>query len=101
MNIIFLFLSSKSESVSAMTFGRLGQEDYVLVLVTVEGQLIIKILKRTADFKVDQVDTTNKPNTDQVNNLQIPKKTKVFVEQTIRERESGPCKYCFMQWHGQ
>lgn len=53
-----------------------------------EGSLIIKILKRTAEFKVETVDFHSHPN-ESSGNLQIPKKTKVFVEQTIRERENA------------
>lgn len=82
------------DSISAMTFGKLGQEDHVLVLITTAGSLIIKILKRTAEFKVN-VDTNNLLNDVAVpaaGNLMIPKKTKVFVEQTLRERENASSK---------
>lgn len=94
-----------------MTFGRLGQEDHVLVLITIgntiyqymwnggcfvfscdfilEGSLIIKILKRTAEFTVETIDFYDRPN-ERSGSLQIPKKTKVFIEQTMRERESAP-----------
>lgn len=101
---LFAFL----ETVSAMAFGRLGQEDHVLVLITIgifiiqmeniksfdkfeflEGSLIIKILKRTAEFTIETVDFLEK-HSDRSGTLQIPKKTKVFVEQTIRERENAP-----------
>lgn len=102
------------ETVTAMTFGRLGQEDHVLVLVTAgerrfisnhssmlsfplnlicyvfaEGSLAIKILKRTAEFVVETVDFQDRTH-ERSGALQIPKKTKVFVEQTIRERENAP-----------
>lgn len=95
-----------------MAFGRLGQEDHVLVLITIgiydwiidkfpkfsyisqifnhtEGTLNIKILKRTAEFTVETIDFYDRPN-DRSGSLQIPKKTKVFIEQTIRERENAP-----------
>uniref|UniRef100_A0A182QKI4 Uncharacterized protein n=1 Tax=Anopheles farauti TaxID=69004 RepID=A0A182QKI4_9DIPT len=77
------------ESVSALSFGRLGQEEHVLILVTVDGSLIVKILKRTAEFATTdnlydlQPTTTEEPP----GQLQIPKKTKIFVEQTLREKE--------------
>lgn len=54
-----------------------------------EGSLIIKILKRTAEFTIETVDFYDKQN-DRSGSLQIPKKTKVFIEQTIRERENAP-----------
>lgn len=94
-----------------MTFGRLGQEDHVLVLITIgnyfrkllqthkmisyqlnillDGSLIIKILKRTAEFTVETIDFYDRPN-ERSGSLQIPKKTKVFIEQTMRERENAP-----------
>lgn len=106
---------SVTETVSAMTFGRLGQEDHVLVLISIgkyyfikickkhisvntfdviillEGSLIIKILKRTAEFTVETIDFYDRPN-ERSGSLQIPKKTKVFIEQTMRERENAPGK---------
>ena len=36
--------------VSAMSFGRFGREENCLVIVTIGGSLIIKMLKRTAQF---------------------------------------------------
>ena len=45
------FLCSLPDSVSAMTFGKFGREDSALVLVTLGGALIVKILKRTAQFE--------------------------------------------------
>ncbi|XP_058066095.1 Bardet-Biedl syndrome 1 protein homolog [Anopheles bellator] len=75
------------ESVAALSFGRLGQEEHVLVLVTIEGSLIVKILKRTAEFATTEniydVQSGEEPPPGP---LQIPKKTKVFVEQTLREK---------------
>lgn len=54
-----------------------------------EGSLIIKILKRTAEFTVETIDFYDRHN-ERSGSLQIPKKTKVFIEQTIRERENAP-----------
>ena len=39
-----------SDVVSAMSFGRFGREENCLVIVTIGGSLIIKMLKRTAQF---------------------------------------------------
>ncbi|XP_058121914.1 Bardet-Biedl syndrome 1 protein homolog [Anopheles ziemanni] len=79
------------ESVSALTFGRLGQEEHVLILVTIDGSLIVKILKRTAAFVTTENIYDTKSATEEADeppgNLQIPKKTKIFVEQTLREKE--------------
>ncbi|XP_063701971.1 LOW QUALITY PROTEIN: Bardet-Biedl syndrome 1 protein, partial [Culicoides brevitarsis] len=79
------------ETVSSMIFGRLGQEEHVLVLVTITGILQIKILKRTAQFSTDSAyDEAVANQSAAVNNLQIPKKSKIFLEQTIRERDNAP-----------
>lgn len=75
----------------AMKFGRFGREDNTLAMVSRKGYLIIKILKRTAKFVPNEkVDDTNQS----VNSkLIIPKKTKLFVDQTMREREQSVCKF--------
>ncbi|XP_058838064.1 Bardet-Biedl syndrome 1 protein homolog [Topomyia yanbarensis] len=78
------------ETVSALTFGRLGQEEHVLILVTSDGSLIVKILKRTAEFlTTEDIYEIKSAGEEAAGNLQIPKKTKVFVEQTMREKENA------------
>lgn len=96
-----------SDTVLAMTFGKLGQEEHVLVLVTnskfcsllsisisinshlSDGSLLIKILKRTAEFS-QNFETGNKTTAEPSNmSVAIPKKTKIFIEQTVRERENS------------
>lgn len=69
----------------------------LFVLCGTEGSLIVKILKRTADFKIETVDFHSRNRDNSTGNLQIPKKTKVFVEQTIRERENASGKYANTQ----
>lgn len=51
---------------------------------------MIKILKRTADYDHDSIENegSNK-STQQVKPLAIPKKNKLFVEQTNRERQNA------------
>lgn len=56
-----------------------------------DGTLIIKILKRTAEFTVETIDFNDR-RYEQSGSLQIPKKTKVFIEQTVRERDNAPGK---------
>ncbi|XP_053676967.1 Bardet-Biedl syndrome 1 protein homolog [Anopheles nili] len=75
------------ESVSALSFGRLGQEEHVLILVTTDGSLIVKILKRTAAFVTTENMYDVKEAEEPPGSMQIPKKTKIFVEQTLREKE--------------
>ena len=50
----------------------------------------MKILKRTAKFEINEKDGQAPSNTVKLN---IPKKTKLFVDQTMRERENAVCKY--------
>lgn len=54
-----------------------------------DGSLLIKILKRTAEFSTP-LDIPIKPS-DEASNLgvAIPKKTKIFIEQTVREKENA------------
>ena len=52
------------------------------------GGLVVKILKRTAILD-DKDMVTAGPPAAQALKLDVPKKTKLFVDQTIRERENG------------
>ncbi|XP_026824793.1 Bardet-Biedl syndrome 1 protein homolog [Ooceraea biroi] len=72
------------EPVSALKYGRMGQEERTIAMVTVGGGLCMKILKRTADFNVNNpMSNSSSYNTPK---FSIPKKTRLFVDQTIRER---------------
>ncbi|WAR19476.1 BBS1-like protein [Mya arenaria] len=73
--------------VTAMRFGRFGREDGALIMVTQSGGLMIKILKRTAVF--EEKDLSGGPPAAQNIKLNVPKKTKLFVDQTLRERENA------------
>ena len=48
-NVVDCFQSN--DIVSAMKFGRFGREDSALVLIGNGGGLVVKILKRTAQFE--------------------------------------------------
>ncbi|XP_028171981.1 Bardet-Biedl syndrome 1 protein [Ostrinia furnacalis] len=74
--------------VSVMKFGQLGQEEHVFIIVTVGGNLMLKILKRTADFAGHSAGVDALPATGQKPWL-IPKKSKLFLEQSLRERENA------------
>ena len=52
------------------------------------GGLIVKMLKRTAQFDSKSVTAAGPPAAQNVK-LDIPKKTKLFLDQTVREREVG------------
>ncbi|XP_042070556.1 Bardet-Biedl syndrome 1 protein isoform X3 [Haplochromis burtoni] len=73
--------------VTSICFGRYGREDGTLIMTTKGGGLMVKILKRTATF--DDRDSAPGPPLAQSVRLNVPKKTKLYVDQTLRERESG------------
>ena len=94
------------ENIYAMKFGRLGREDASLVLITkskskkifkkqlknhkfflLAGGLMVKILKRTAKF--EENDTLHGPPKEQQVKIDVPKRTKLYVDQTLREREQA------------
>nr|XP_020472365.1 Bardet-Biedl syndrome 1 protein [Monopterus albus] len=73
--------------VTSICFGRYGREDGTLIMTTKGGGLMMKILKRTAVF--DDRDSAPGPPLAQSVRLNVPKKTKLYVDQTLRERENG------------
>nr|XP_006129762.1 Bardet-Biedl syndrome 1 protein isoform X1 [Pelodiscus sinensis] len=73
--------------VTSICFGRYGREDNTLIMTTKGGGLIIKILKRTAVF--EEKDTSLGPPMAQSIRLSVPKKTRLYVDQTLRERENA------------
>uniref|UniRef100_A0A8B9H928 BBSome complex member BBS1 n=1 Tax=Astyanax mexicanus TaxID=7994 RepID=A0A8B9H928_ASTMX len=73
--------------VTSICFGRYGREDGTLIMTTKGGGLIVKILKRTAVF--DERDSAPGPPIAQSIRLNVPKKTKLYVDQTMRERENA------------
>ena len=73
-----------------LKFGQFGREDGSLLMVTQGGSLIIKILKRTAPLEAK--DSNPGPPKAQGIKLNLPKKTKIIVDQTVRERENFACK---------
>ncbi|KXJ22583.1 Bardet-Biedl syndrome 1 protein [Exaiptasia diaphana] len=83
------------DPVTAIRFGRFGREDSALILVTSTGGLYVKILKRTATF--EGKDFTPGPPQAQSVKLNVPKKTKLFVDQTLRERESATSMHRMFQ----
>ncbi|KAJ1632773.1 bardet-Biedl syndrome 1 family protein [Pavlovales sp. CCMP2436] len=70
-----------------MRFGAYGREEAALALVGKAGTLVIKMLQRTANL--DASSAPPGPPSEQDIPLAIPKKTKLYVEQTQREREQA------------
>lgn len=95
-------------AVISMHFGHFGREEHTLVLITESGDVLIYILKRTAKFfNMDPVtagcgvtsgsfSSSSNTSTTLLSStlptaapLHIPKKTKLFVDQTMHERENS------------
>ncbi|XP_066893731.1 Bardet-Biedl syndrome 1 protein isoform X6 [Kogia breviceps] len=75
------------DAVTSLCFGRYGREDHTLIVTTRGGGLIIKILKRTAVFVEGGGEAGPPPA--QAMKLNMPRKTRLYVDQTLREREAG------------
>uniref|UniRef100_A0A8C9LVC6 Bardet-Biedl syndrome 1 n=1 Tax=Piliocolobus tephrosceles TaxID=591936 RepID=A0A8C9LVC6_9PRIM len=75
------------DAVTSLCFGRYGREDNTLIMTTRGGGLIIKILKRTAVFAEGGGEVGPPPA--QAMKLNVPRKTRLYVDQTLREREAG------------
>ncbi|XP_060528580.1 Bardet-Biedl syndrome 1 protein homolog [Cylas formicarius] len=74
---------SVPDTPSVLAFGHLGQEENVMTIITSDGSIIFKILKRTAEFKVRNQES----NQTTQGTLSLPKRSKLFLEQTARERQ--------------
>lgn len=73
--------------VTGIRFGRFAREDGTMVMSTKSGSLFVKILKRSAKFE-ERALTAGPPAAQNVK-LNVPKKTKLFVDQTLKERENA------------
>ncbi|XP_060079163.1 Bardet-Biedl syndrome 1 protein homolog [Ylistrum balloti] len=78
---------STDDVVTGLKFGRFGREDGTLVMTTRGGGLVLKILRRNATF--EEKDISAGPPVAQNTRLNVPKKTKLFVDQTMRERDNA------------
>merc|ERR1719409_1380318 len=79
--------SKTNDVVTGIKLGTFGREEGSMVLSLKSGALMVKILQRNANLDVS---TTNPgPPPEQDIPLDVPKKTKLYVEQTSREREQA------------
>ena len=74
-----------------LKFGPFGREDGVLLMVTQGGALLVKILKRSVSFEAK--DLTPGPPAAQLDKLNIPKRTRVYVEQMAREKANASSQF--------
>ncbi|XP_068898520.1 Bardet-Biedl syndrome 1 protein [Tenebrio molitor] len=79
--------TNSPDTPSALVFGQMGQEEHVMVIITMAGTINFKILKRTADFNLSNQDKLAAP-TVQIKPLPLPKRSKLFIEQSMRERQN-------------
>lgn len=77
-----------AEPIAGLRFGAYGREDAVLAVSFQSGALGIKILPRTADLEGNAASSSGPPSEQDVP-LAVPRKTRLYVEQTQREREQG------------
>ncbi|XP_067644193.1 Bardet-Biedl syndrome 1 protein isoform X2 [Eurosta solidaginis] len=83
-------------TIGAMCFGHTGHEDYVLNMVSVDGEIFVKILRRTAGFDPNEL-MALKENLDKKikveSILEKSKKSSIFVEQAAREKQNAKATY--------
>jgi Bardet-Biedl syndrome 1 protein len=70
-----------------MAFTLISGQFLNLTIFIAGGHLLVKILKRTAQFTAQSSGTGMVPP--QQIKMLVPKKTKLFMEQTLRERENA------------
>lgn len=75
------------ETLTGLRFGPYGREESSLICIGESGSITIKMLQRQADL--DSAANPVGPPPEQDVPLSIPKKTKLYVEQTQREREQA------------
>lgn len=83
-----LISTTKTDDVvTGIILGTFGREEGSMILSFKSGSLTVKILQRNANLEVPS--TTPGPPPEQDIPLDVPKKTKLYVEQTSREREQA------------
>ena len=88
---IIIYDISHQIKIIALRHGPYGREDNTLVCVHGKGALTIKIWRRTAD--IESMHPISGPPPEQDVPLPVPKKTKLYVEQTQRERDHAPAMH--------
>mmetsp|Transcript_23512 Transcript_23512/g.51569 ORF Transcript_23512/g.51569 Transcript_23512/m.51569 type:complete len:590 (+) Transcript_23512:193-1962(+) len=80
-------ITKTNDVVTGMKLGTFGREEGSMVLSFKNGALMVKILQRNANLEVSSAAPGPPPEQDIP--LDVPKKTKLYVEQTSREREQA------------
>lgn len=74
-------------SLSWMKFGPYGREEGALIIGTKDGGLLVKLFRRKASLD-ERIDLAAPPKAYNIK-LNIPKKSKIFIDQTVRERDNA------------
>ena len=77
------------DAVVALAFGQYGREGNALALTLRSGALILHLLRRTADLGAPPPPRPGAAPPEQSLPLAIPKKTRLALEQSARERDSA------------
>ncbi len=72
---------------TGIRFGKFGREEGAMILSTRGGGINVKLFKRSS--KLEEKSDAPGPPAAQNQKLNVPRKTKVFVDQTMRERENA------------
>jgi len=80
-------ITKTNDVVTGIKLGTFGREEGSMILSFKSGALMVKILQRNASLDVSS--TTPGPPPEQDIPLDVPKKTKLYVEQTARERDQA------------
>ncbi|VDN02939.1 unnamed protein product [Thelazia callipaeda] len=75
------------KSVSWIKFGHFGREEGALIIGTIDGGLIVKLFRRTAKFD-GALGENSLPQTQHCK-LNIPRRTRIYLDQATREREQA------------
>jgi Bardet-Biedl syndrome 1 protein len=75
------------DEVTGLRYGKFGREDNTLILALKSGALSVKMLPRNVDLEKSKMNAGPPPEQDIP--LTVPKKTKLYIEQTQRERDQA------------
>jgi len=78
----------EGQVVTALVFGQFNREPNTLLMLFTSGALGVKMLKRTAKLDPHKAPRPGPPPEQDVP-LAVPKKTRLYIDQTQRERESA------------
>ncbi|ORX54665.1 hypothetical protein BCR36DRAFT_347569 [Piromyces finnis] len=73
--------------ITGMIFGKFEREQNSLIMITKNGGLIIKFLKRNATSTFEDINL--RPPIEQKEPINVPKKTRLYIDQIVREKENA------------